>query len=247
MNHSSSRFRSRFRLPATAVCAALAAATVPVNAAIPYGPSPYLAFDNTLTGAGLSISPFAGQSFTSFYLETFEDGLLNTLGVSANAGNLRVGAYTDSVDADDGVIDGSGSAGRSWGFGSGSSGITFTFNAGLLGSLPTHVGIVWTDGSGTVTFEAFGPGNSLLGTIVGSGFADAGHFGGTAEDRFFGISDVGGIASIRISNTLGGIEVDHLQYGLESTSAVPEPSTYAAGLAVLGAVGGVWWRRRRRA
>ncbi len=29
------------------------------------------------------------------------------------------------------------------------------------------------------------------------------------------------------------------------TAAVPEPSTYAAGLAVLGIVGATWWRRRK--
>jgi len=246
MNLSSSRSHSRFRLPATAVCAALAAATVPVNAAILYGPSAYLAFDNTLPGAGLSISPFASQSFSYFHLETFEDGLLNTPGVSASAGSVYTGFNLDSVDADDGVINGSGSVGHSFLHLSGPVATIFTFNAVALGgALPTHAGIVWTDGGGPVTFQAFGPGNSLLGTIVGSGFADAGHNGGTAEDRFFGISDVGGISSISIFDAIGAIEVDHLQYGL--ATAVPEPSTYAAGLAVLGAVGGAWWRNRRRA
>jgi len=52
------------------------------------------------------------------------------------------------------VIDGSGLDGDSYFSWSGSAGLTFTFNADVLGSLPTHVDIVWTDGAGTTSFEA---------------------------------------------------------------------------------------------
>jgi hypothetical protein len=41
------------------------------------GPSPYLSFSD---------SPFNGGSFTYFHLETFEDHLLNTPGVTASPG-----------------------------------------------------------------------------------------------------------------------------------------------------------------
>src|SRR5258705_2313629 len=76
----------------------------------------------------------------------------------------------------------------------------------LLGSLPTQVGIVWTDGVGTTLFEAFGPGGVLLGQIGPVAIADGSFTGTTAEDRFFGVTNPGGISAIRISNTSGGIE-----------------------------------------
>jgi hypothetical protein len=187
------------------------------------GPDSYLAFDSSLPGADGSVSPFNGLTFAYFHLETFEDHLFNTPGVTANAGGVTSVVFGpsshDSVDADDGVFDNSGLQGDSYFLGSGASGITFTFNAGVLGSLPTHAGIVWTDGGGQVTFRAFGPGGVLLGTIgpvSGPGFPDGSFNGTTAEDRFFGVIDDNGISAIFISNSGGGIEVDHLQYGLYS-------------------------------
>ena len=44
---------------------------------------------------------------------------------------------------------------------------------------------------------------------------DGSNFGTTAEDTFFGVYNRGGISAIRILNTVGGIEIDHLQYGFE--------------------------------
>jgi len=204
-----------------------------VVAATLLGPSPYRAFDNTLPGAGGAISPFVGQAFGYFHLETFEDHLLNTPGVSFSAspgsGVTRVvsgSAFVDSVDADDGVIDGSGLNGDSFFGFDGGVGIRFTFNAGTLGALPTHVGIVWTDSyfSYPVQFQAFGPGGNLLGTIgptnVLGEFPDDSFNGETAEDRFFGVINAEGISSIFISSSsIAGIEVDHLQYGFKPNSA----------------------------
>jgi hypothetical protein len=195
------------------------------NAAL-LGPTPYLSFAD---------SPFAGGSFSYFQLETFEDGLLNTPGVSVTAvgvdRNIRVlpgGGFTDSVDGDDGSIDGSGTRGSSLVSGgvAGVNGFRFTFDAATLGSLPTSAGIVWTDGDGAATFQAFGPGNVLLGTLSANTAEDRRFEGRTAEDRFYGIEGLGPIASITIQNASGSNEVDHLQYGLASTStAVPEPFT----------------------
>jgi uncharacterized repeat protein (TIGR01451 family) len=171
------------------------------------GPTPYLSKND---------SPFitsinAGTTF----LETFESGALATPGVTASAGSaIGPGGLTDSVDADDGTIDGSGTNGHSFFSGGGSTGITFTFDATVLGSLPTQVGIVWTDGAGTTLFEAFGPGGVPLGQIGPVAIADGSFVGETAEDRFFAVTNPGGISAIRISNTSGGIEVDHLQYGV---------------------------------
>lgn len=180
------------------------------------GPTAYLSFDD---------SPFNGLTFTYFHLEDFEDQSLNTPGVTAlpaNAAATRTlgfpSADIDSVDGDDGAIDGlghgvSGTAGESFFATSGSGGISFEFDATALGELPSHVGIVWTDGLGTTTFEAFDAVGNSLGTIGPLSIADTVTNGTTAEDRFFGIIDSRGISKIIISNTTAGIEVDHLQYG----------------------------------
>ncbi len=63
----------------------------------------------------------------------------------------------------------------------------------------------------------------------------------------FGATDPLGISAIHVSNSSGGIEVDHLQYGLESVGVplVPEPETYALMLAGLGAVARMARRRGR--
>lgn len=199
------------------------ALTTALPAAMWHGPTPYLEFAD---------SPFHGLSFQSFYLEDFEDGLLNTPGVSASGGyltstNPSFATYVDSVDADDGSIDGSGSNGESWFFSPGSVGITFTSDM-----LPTHFGVVWTDGNGGTTFEAFNVHGVSLGTIGPVGIADGAYTGATAEDRFFGVSDPAGIWKIKISNSQAGIEVDHLQYGV-----VPVPGAVLLGMLGLGAAG----------
>jgi len=197
------------------------------------GPAPYLSAAD---------SPFAGGSYAYFHLETFEDHLFNTPGASASAGGVASVVFGpsihDSVDADDGVIDGSGLLGDSYFSGSGSSGITFSFSAAALGALPTDVGIVWTDGGAgsSVTFTAYGASGELLFTHTESGFVDSSNNGETGEDRFFGVVNATGVSSIFISNSSGGIEVDHLQYGAATTTAVPEPETYALMLAGLVAV-----------
>ncbi|HVE66703.1 MAG TPA: hypothetical protein VNC59_08980 [Thermoanaerobaculia bacterium] len=169
------------------------------------GPIPYLSRAN---------SPFlAGINAGTVHLETFECGNVQVPGVRIEGGIIiGPGGLTDSVDADDGAIDGSGTNGRSV-FGSGTPGITFIFDAPTLGALPTQVGIVWTDGSGTTSFEAFDSMGASLGTFGPVAIADGSFGGTTAEDNFFGVSFPGGISSIRISNTAGGIEVDHLQFG----------------------------------
>lgn len=207
-----------------------------------FGPSAYLRFAD---------SPFASLSFSYFYLENFEDHLLNTPGVTANAGSAVTsvagfsGTIIDSV-RDDGLPTGPcpqvTAPNPCDSFFNTTGTVTFTFNAGVLGSLPTHVGLVWTDGTGTtVTFSASGPGG-LLGSVVGNNLGDGSFLGGTAEDRFFGWSDPGGISSITITDPPGGIEIDHLQYGALSNTTVPEPGT----LVLIGTGAVLALRRRRR-
>ena len=183
------------------------------------GPTPYLQSSD---------SPFDGVGFGAyFHLEDFEDALLNVPGVTASSGGVTSvvfgPAIHDSVDADDGLIDGSGLGGDSWFSNPGVAGVTWTFNEGLLGALPTHAGVVWTDGAGDIMFEAFDKDGLSLGTVVGM-HADGSVNGETAEDRFYGVIDLGGISAIKLSNQSGGIELDHLQYGAV-VGGVPEPAT----------------------
>ena len=76
----------------------------------------------------------------------------------------------------------------------------------------------------TVTFEAFDSGGGSLGTDSTYLAINDGFVGQTPEDRFYGAIDLNGISKITISNRLGGIEADHLQYGIESCPDVAEPS-----------------------
>lgn len=202
------------------------------------GPSPYLSFAD---------SPFSGGGFGYFHLETFEDGLLNTPGVTASGGLVTSpSGATDSVDGDDGFIDGLGMGGRSLISIPATTLLRFDFDAGVLGALPTHAGIVWTDvgntasgplGISEVIFRAFGPGLAPLGSIGPVTLGDGSVLGGTAEDRFFGIVSGAGISRIEIEmpNSTDW-EVDHLQYG-----AIPAPGA-ATAMALLGVTA---FRRRR--
>jgi hypothetical protein len=193
-----------------------------------FGPSTY---------ASEADSPFFGV--TGFQVETFEDGLLNIPGVTASGGGVVApGASTDSVDGDDGVLDGSGAAGRSWYSFNGGSRVEFTFDASAIGQLPQYAGLVLTDvgivaggaeGFSNATFFAYDSGGMLAATIGPSSFGDGLVTGATAEDRFFGVFIAGGISRIAIevaSST--DWELDHVQY------AVPTPGAgLLAGVAAL--------------
>ena len=187
------------------------------------GPSPYLQFSD---------SPFSTVDFSGgyFHLEDFEDDLLNTPGLTAVA---TVGGqiiciqplagcfdqlHVDSVDLDDGLINE---------FGNGITGggvmtnttprnlwtntdIIFEFDETVLGNLPTHAGLVWTDGEGVITFEAFDKDGISLGSDSSYSVPNGGPFvGATAEDRFYGVIHDDGIKQLKISKN----EVDHIQYG----------------------------------
>jgi hypothetical protein len=221
----------------------------PAWATVLMGPTPYLSFAD---------SPVSGTSFSYFQLENFESGVLGVTGVTASGGSvLGPGRFTDSVDADDGVIDGFGLNGHSW-YSAGNRSLSFIFDASILGALPTYAGIVWTDvgfrddgifGPAPVSFEAFDSLGNSLGAIGPFALGDDSSVNGnTGEDRFFGVLEATGISRITISMpTSGDWEVDHLQFGLQgglitTAASVPEPSTLLLG--VLG-VAGLWSTRRR--
>lgn len=213
----------------TTIALALSLAS-PARAAV-IGPTPYLS---------VADSPFNPAAFSVFYLEDFEDGLLNTPGLSASSSCVTntacfIGSLVDSVGNG-----GNETQGHSL-FAGGS--ITLIFDAAVLGSLPTAAGLVWTDGANPITFEAFDQNGVSLGIIIDN-HADNSIQGTTAEDRFYGATNSGGISRLSISDP-AGIEIDHVQYGLGPlTSAVPEPASWAMMWLGFAAIG---WRLRRRA
>jgi hypothetical protein len=218
------------------------------------GPTPYLS-------AADSPFPVDGSN-ANFYLEDFEDGELNTPGIrqrdlfSPIFGGAFLGrvlgpsANTDSVDADDGAVDGFGGLGHS--FRSGVDLITLTdppghniqvvfdFDDLVLGYFPNTFGFVWTDGypDSFNQIQVIGPSGQVVDTPVVQ-LGDLNRDGATIEDRFMGIVVDGGIKSVRIlsgyhsqSELWDYIEIDHVQYGL----TVPEPSGAAALFAVIAAL-----------
>jgi hypothetical protein len=197
------------------------------------GPLPYLGFAD---------SPFYklfedGQHSAYFHLENFEDHLLNTPGVAASV-PCKALAYpqADSVDEDDGAIDGKGNRGVACFSGMRTSVFTFRFDGDALGGLPTHAGVVWTDSNGPrrvdAVFEAFDPAGNSLGTLGPAAVGGATSFtGDTDEDRFFGVVSMAGISAISLQVGTRNWELDHLQYGRYLGPPAPQPRRggYQAG------------------
>lgn len=204
------------------------------------GPYPYLGFGD---------SPFVSTPLAWFHLENFEDGALNTPGVTLDNGVITGNTPTsDSVDEDDGFLDGLGSAGWSLTSAADEDGVNsfmFRFQPAVLGTYPTHVGIVFTDGApnGFFTFEPFDQNGASLGSL--NAFVGDDSFNGTtAEDTFFGAVHAEGISRMFITDNGNSfdVELDHLQYG----SPVPEPSPLFFALAAACGAAAVGLARRRR-
>jgi hypothetical protein len=176
----------------------LIAAPLLATAQITYfGPTPYLQQSDTPAG-------FATGVMT---VETMEDGVLDARIAASTGQIIGGGGLTDSVDIDDGVLDGNGTNGKS--FFSGVPDISLQF-----ASLPIAVGLVWTDGGAgaRVSVESFGPTGQSLGVHGPFTVGDSSNTGSTAEDRFFGVSNLTGVSRIRISHDSGGLEIDHIQF-----------------------------------
>jgi hypothetical protein len=176
-----------------------------------FGPTPYLSLEDSL---------FKPHSLGRVWiLEDLEDGFFNPPGASLGPTVLGAvfgpGPMSDSVDADDGVIDGFGTDGRCWrSVDAPSNQVVINFNAALLGGLPTRVAVVWTDGSTNsgVTFSALN-GNGIFGGSIVQSLGDS-QDGTTADDRFLGVEWAEGIGTIILSNSAGPLEWDHLQFEL---------------------------------
>jgi len=156
------------------------------------------------------------------HIEDMEAGVLR-FGISANTGGIippDFSGYIDSVATDGNPSDPLGNRGHSW-FAGGS--VTFTFDAPHAAA-----GLVWTDGGfGCDVFAEFFRGGTSLGMISLLALGDFSNFGSIEEDTFIGAFDPLGIDAIRVWNSSGGLEIDHVQFG--ETTPVPEPSTYLAG------------------
>ena len=225
--YSHGRMSLRFASAILAIGAVVAACAPNASADPLFGP--IMAYD------GFDDSPFSTMSFDYFHLIKMSDltpGLPMTApGATASAGAVVYPptGFTDSVDGEN--------AGNSLFSGDGTGGITFTFDKTVLGNLPTHVGIAWTDGYVPIHFSAIDANGNSLGPIDDSTCCDFSSGDGNSDNyRLFYAIDAVGISSIHISNTGGGIEVDHLQYGFMAapTNSVPEPSTIALTLFTAG-------------
>jgi hypothetical protein len=151
---------------AVAVACGLVFAATPLSAATFLGPSA------CSSSADIPLQFYAGGS--PLFLDDFEDGTLDG-GITASAGGvLTTGNLRDSDDAEDGVIDASGSQGNPYFSANAAAGILFTFATRIAAAAA-----VWTDGRGEVTFEAFRDG-LLPGMIGPVAIAEANITGQTA-------------------------------------------------------------------
>lgn len=251
------------QLGAALSCAGAAGSSLAADP-IFFGPTPYL------SPADIPVGFYGNGSPT--LLETLEDGSLHPSLQGAGGGavvSAGYGGIRDSVDSDDGAIDGTcgpQTAGRcnSWFNTFTGTQAVASFSFVGYGPLPSSFGLVLTRGNSyniLVTFSATGGEGQNLGTFTfdsNSGDADQGT---TADDRFIGLQFAGGIRSIQISldgapgfargkgaeplsqGNGYGIQVDHIQYG--QMAPVPEPESWA--LMAAGLLGLAGWRGRQHA
>lgn len=211
---------------------------------VSHGPTGYLQ-------AGDAPAGFA--SACSLTLEDFEDNGLDSFLTMSNGSIITPNStsgteslVTDSVDGDDGVMDGSGADGHSWYTGIGRSNdntVTIDFDSNV------HcAGLVFTDGapiSTEISLEALDSSGNTLAEIEAD-LADDNLTGETAEDAFMGFSDtLGEIAALRLIMKGGeGIEIDHVQWGSAVSATAPEPQSMA--MLIMGLLGIIGFRRRNR-
>ena len=184
------------------------------------GPTPYLSIDDSLFDlSGLG---------STFFLDDLEDNRVS-FGLLTNGTITPPGLTTDSVDADDGAIDGFGNGGHSLESTSftvhPTSPLTFVtsyvFSFSGLASSVNAFGFVWTDAFefSDLTISA----NNQHWNFPGS--MDATNAGTTLEDRFVGIISTSALNVVEVRCWSYGLlgdrcELDHIQFGIQP---VPEP------------------------
>ncbi len=161
-------------------------------------------------------------------LETFEDGVNNLPGTVLSVGAINPpSATTDSVDGDDGAVNGSGIGGHSW-LVPANQIFNVNFSSATLGGLPTEVGFVVTStgSNASITVTVLGPTGLFEGAQTFS--FPAAPNGAVADDFFIGITLPEGISGYAVSALLGTMEVDHLQFALPTagTAAFQNAAQY---------------------
>jgi hypothetical protein len=180
---------------------------------------------------------FATQTVgRQYFLEDFEDGLVNTPGLGVlNGVLLGPSGTTDSVDIDDYTLNGSGTGGVS--LRPATVLLVCQFNNTTLGGYPTRVGFVWTDGpqNSAITVTAVNP-QGLTVSQTYAGLGDNSFSGTTADDRFIGVEWPAGIQELRIQSATSGMEIDHVQYN--APTLFPQ---YIRDRSNAGSTGDVLW------
>lgn len=174
---------------------------------------PYKSFDDS----GLK----ALGDYWPLGLERFEAGKISVPGLTISPGFVLCDSlYIDSVDEDDGSIDGYGREGCTWYVNAPK--VTVSFDKETLGYYPTSVGIAWTDigggsprdGYGKIRFAVY----DEIGTMVGERLyeeevGDGQRTGETAEDRLVLVTWYGGIGAVSMTvETSSDWELDHVQW-----------------------------------
>jgi hypothetical protein len=203
-------------------------------------PSPYFS---------LADSPFVDLNEGTFIFEDFEDGSLDLpVGVVGYPGLImEPSPLTDSVDGDDGIVDGSGSEGKSYrptfisvGFTNPPTYLTeyrLSFTSTEPGGLPTAVGLVVTDGlPGSTIVVSVDDRNGLNTFVLYNMNFDMDSSGSTFEDRFIGVTNPLGMREVRFGHHWRGFphearfEIDHLQF------IIPEPEYESISLVFVLAI-----------
>jgi hypothetical protein len=211
------------------------------------GPTPYLRVED---------SPFdlSGLGSTMF-LDDLEDGALDGPLISPDTRVRGPGLFTDSVDADDGVVDGQGNGAHSlettryivhptfpWTYRTFFD-IIFTD----IDNRPNAFGIVWTDGfeQSSVELQFVSPSGTNIGVCSYDSLMDGANTGESAEDRFIGIiadqpiGHIGGFSqSVGFEPPSERLELDHIQFGRQ---AFPEPSSLTIVIPF-----SYWWATHRK-
>jgi hypothetical protein len=175
-----------------------------------------------------------------YKLEAFESNSpsLASLGVSLTTVHPNSIDQGLSVDADDGVVDGSGAGGHSLTVITmgGTTGATFSFNSAVIGAYPKSAGVAVTAEAATsLIFTVYDTSNAVSGSYSLSNIATSGP---TGDDFLFWGSDASGISAISVSSptALTALHLDHLQYDTLNTISVPDPSMMGF-LAIPGLLG----------